>query len=50
LIAGALPQKQRRLVEAWAQLHQDELLADWELLYAGRNATPNRSAKMRAIV
>lgn len=25
-IAGALPQRQRRLVEAWAELHQEELL------------------------
>ena len=40
LIAGTLPQKQRRLVEAWAELHQDELLADWHLLHSGRAATP----------
>jgi hypothetical protein len=40
LIAGTLPQKQRRLVEAWAELHQDELLADWELLHSCRSATP----------
>jgi hypothetical protein len=40
LIAGTLPQKQRRLVEAWAELHQDDLLADWNLLQSGRNATP----------
>jgi hypothetical protein len=36
LIAGSLPQRQQRLVEAWAELHQDELLADWELLQQGR--------------
>jgi hypothetical protein len=40
LIAGALPQRQRRLVEAWAELHQDELLADWQLLHSGRSAHP----------
>jgi hypothetical protein len=40
LIAGAFPQKQRRLVEAWAELHQDELLTDWDLLHSGRSATP----------
>jgi hypothetical protein len=28
LIAGALPRRQRRLVEAWTELHQAELLAD----------------------
>ncbi len=40
LIAGTFPQRQRRLVEAWAELHQDELLADWELLHSGRTAAP----------
>jgi hypothetical protein len=40
LIAGTIPQKQCRLVEAWAELHQDELLADWNLLHSGRAATP----------
>lgn len=32
LIAGELPRAQRRLVEAWAELHQDELKADWQRL------------------
>jgi hypothetical protein len=36
LIAGGLPQRQRRLVEAWAEIHQAELLAAWERLQAGR--------------
>jgi hypothetical protein len=36
LIAGALPRRQHRLVEAWAELHQVELLANWERLQAGR--------------
>jgi len=36
LIAGSLPQRQRRLVEAWAELHQDELRANWERLQEGR--------------
>lgn len=40
LIAGTIPQRQRRLVEAWAELHQNELLADWHLLHSGRAATP----------
>jgi len=29
LIAGVLPQRLRRLVEAWAELHQEELHQDW---------------------
>jgi hypothetical protein len=28
LIAGSLPRRQRRLVEAWAELHQEELIVD----------------------
>jgi hypothetical protein len=40
ILAGGLPQRQRRLVEAWAELHQGELLADWALLHAGRKAMP----------
>jgi hypothetical protein len=27
LISGALPRRQHRFVEVWAELHQDELLA-----------------------
>jgi hypothetical protein len=40
ILAGGLPQRQQRLVEAWAELHQGELLADWTLLHAGRKANP----------
>lgn len=36
LISGELPTRQRRLVEAWAELHQPELANDWELLQAGQ--------------
>lgn len=36
LIAGDLPRRQRRLVEAWADLHQAELWADWWQLQEGR--------------
>lgn len=40
LIAGSLPRRQRRLVEAWAELHQEELLADWHRLQAGQPPFP----------
>jgi hypothetical protein len=36
LIAGSLPRKQQRLVEAWAELHEAELLEDWRRLQEGR--------------
>ncbi len=29
-LAGSLPSRQLRLVQDWAQLHHDELLANWE--------------------
>ena len=40
VIAGALPTRQRRLVEAWAELHQQELLDDWNRLQHGRAPVP----------
>ena len=39
LVAGKLPRRQRRLVEAWAELHQEELMA-WDHLQAGRPPQP----------
>ena len=35
ILAGSLPRKQLRLVQAWIELHRDELLADWELASSG---------------
>ncbi len=40
LVSGSLPRRQRRLVEAWAELHQVELLADWRRLQAGQKPLP----------
>jgi hypothetical protein len=40
LMAGALPPRQRRLVEAWAELHQSELATDWQRLQAGQRPDP----------
>lgn len=35
LLAGELPRRQSRFVEAWAELHRNELIRDWELLQSG---------------
>ena len=35
ILAGQLPRKQLRLVQAWIELRRDELLADWELASSG---------------
>lgn len=35
ILEGELPANKVRLVEAWIELHKDELYADWELLSKG---------------
>jgi hypothetical protein len=37
ILVGELPRKQLRLVQAWIELHRDELMADWELAVSGDN-------------
>ncbi len=39
-MAGDLPIRQRRLVEAWAELHGDELIDAWRRLQSGRAPRP----------
>lgn len=31
MIRGEMPRKQQKLIAAWAELHKDELYANWEL-------------------
>jgi hypothetical protein len=35
MLEGDLPKKQRKLVLAWAELHQEELMANWKLVMNG---------------
>jgi hypothetical protein len=35
VVQGDLPKRQVRLVQAWTELHQDELIADWRLVMNG---------------
>ena len=35
-LEGSLPRKQMKLLEAWMVIHEDEPLANWELLSEGR--------------
>jgi hypothetical protein len=35
LLAGLLPRRQQRLVEAWIELYQEELLENWNLANTG---------------
>lgn len=45
LIAGSFPRPQQRLVEAWAEIHREELMASWDRLQQGR--APNRIEPLR---
>ena len=45
LIGGNLPRRERRLVEAWAEVHQNELIENWRRLQTGR--LPYRIASLR---
>jgi len=35
VLSGALPPGKAHLVQAWIEIHRDELLADWELAVNG---------------
>lgn len=35
LLEGSLKRSKLKLVEAWIEIHQDELMADWELAING---------------
>jgi len=37
ILAGELPKRQQRMVEAWAELHQLELQQDWERPQGGES-------------
>ncbi|MBN2292930.1 MAG: DUF4160 domain-containing protein [Pirellulales bacterium] len=36
-IEGNLPRRQEKLVLAWAELHQEELMENWNLVMNGEN-------------
>lgn len=42
IIAGSLPRRQARFVEAWAELHGEDLMADWDRLRIGQPPEPIR--------
>ena len=35
ILDGKFPQKQLRMVQAWVEIHKDELMADWDLALVG---------------
>ncbi len=36
LLEGGIPRPKMKLVQAWIELHRDELVADWELAVSGQ--------------
>lgn len=42
VLSGELPAKKHKLVVAWIEIHQEDLLADWKLASAGKNPFPIR--------
>ena len=41
VLAGELPSKKHKLV-AWIEIHQEDLLADWQLAVTGKSLFPIR--------
>jgi len=37
LIEGDIKSSKMKLIQAWIEIHQDELMADWELALKGEN-------------
>ena len=35
ILEGSLPTRKLKLVDAWIEIHQEELMADWQLAVAG---------------
>ncbi len=42
LLAGKLPPNKHKMVVAWIAIHEDELIADWELAVNGKKPFPIR--------
>jgi len=36
VLEGTIPRGKLKLVEAWIEIHREELMADWDLANAGR--------------
>lgn len=45
VLAGTIPRTKARLVQAWIEIHREELLADWQLAVSGQQ--PFRAEPLR---
>ena len=37
ILTGSLPKAKTRLVQAWIEIHRDDLMADWKLAVEGKD-------------
>ena len=37
ILEGSLPSNKMKLVQAWMEIHRDELVADWKLAVSGQH-------------
>ncbi len=42
VLAGELPNKKHKLVVAWIEIHNEDLIVDWELAVNGKKPFPIR--------
>ena len=40
ILSGKLPKNKLKLVQAWVEIHKEDLLADWKLAVSGQNPYP----------
>jgi hypothetical protein len=45
VLEGGIPKSKMKLLQAWVELHKDELMADWELTVSGEH--PFKIAPLR---
>ncbi len=45
LLEGDIPKSKMKLLQAWIELHKDELVANWELAVSGQH--PYKIAPLR---
>lgn len=42
ILAGSMPLNKQKLVLAWIEIHQEDLMADWRLAVSGQQVLPIR--------
>lgn len=40
VLQGSFPKNKQKLVLAWIEIHQEDLMADWRLAVSGQNPMP----------